>query len=93
MPTTQRRRVLITGGAGFIGSRLVRTLAAAGLEVCVFDNLSSGLPMPVGEAMTAVVGDIRDEAVLDATVKTFRPTHIVHLAAVHHIPTCETERA
>lgn len=92
MPT-EGDRVLVTGGAGFIGSRLVRLLAASGTPVCAFDSLASGLPIPEATGTTSVIGDIRDERALDAALAAFRPTVVVHLAAVHHIPTCEVERA
>jgi UDP-glucose 4-epimerase len=84
-------KVVVTGGAGFVGSRVVAQLASQGIEVAVFDNLASGLPLP--SAARAVVGDIRDADVLTGFFRSFRPNAVIHLAAVHHIPTCETQRA
>jgi UDP-glucose 4-epimerase len=75
-----------------IGRRLVGLLAGRGIEVAVLDDLRSGLSMPE-KAAFAVVGDIRDEARLDRLFGAFRPDAVVHLAAMHHIPTCETQRA
>lgn len=89
---TGLQRVLVTGGAGMIGRRVVARLAAAGVEVAVVDNLSSGLPMPTGIAR-AVAADIRDADRVTQLCRAFRPQGLVHLAAVHHIPTCETQRA
>lgn len=75
-----------------IGRRVVAQWHAAGGEVAVLDNLSSNLAMPTQATMT-VEGDICDESILKALMREFRPQAILHLAAVHHIPTCEKRRA
>jgi len=71
-----RSRVLVTGGAGFIGRRLVRALTAAGHEVAVVD-----LRPYAGDAVEMVTGDIRDDAVLARAVRPGTDT-IIHLAAI-----------
>jgi UDP-glucose 4-epimerase len=89
-------RFLITGGAGFIGHRTASALLAADAdaEVGVLDNLTVGMPMPAkGQRLTPYHGDIRDRARVEQVMAEFRPDTIVHLAAVHHIPTCEKRRA
>ena len=93
---TAATRFLVTGGAGFIGYRTVNALlgADAGTEVAVFDNLSVGMPMPAPRArLTLCEGDIRDPDRIRQLLRDFRPDTIIHLAAVHHIPTCEQQRA
>jgi len=85
-------RLLVTGGAGMIGRRVVAQWTQAGGDVAVLDNLSSGLPMPPS-ANLAIVGDLRDETTLNEVLRDYRPHAILHLAAIHHIPTCENRRS
>lgn len=84
--------VLITGGAGFIGSRAVQILRARGVNVIVADNGYVGIPLPpASEGIIPVEVDIRDQQAIAAVLAEHRPDAILHLAAVHHIPTCERE--
>src|SRR5204863_4583314 len=73
-------RALVTGGAGFIGSALVRALAAAGVDARVLDDLSSGSPANLeGTGAELVTGDVRD---LDLVVGAAGGCDVVfHLAA------------
>src|SRR5437867_5396543 len=61
-------RVLVTGGAGFIGSNLAERLLSRGAEVRVFDNLSTGFRENVSADARLFEGDIRDEAAVRAAV-------------------------
>ena len=74
-------RVLITGGAGYVGSHRAKALAAAGHKCIVFDNLLFGHRGFVrwGEL---IEGDIRDGAALDAAFSTNRIDAVVHFAAL-----------
>ena len=74
-------RVLVTGGAGFIGSHVVDALLAAGHEPHVIDNLSSGRRenLPQGVPLSEV--DIRDTPALSAAFDEARPEAICHHAA------------
>src|SRR5205085_2358240 len=72
-------RVLVTGGAGFIGSHVVETLLARGDEVHVVDDLSNGKREQVPAAATLHVHDIRKP--LDPIVRESGAEAIVHLAA------------
>jgi nucleoside-diphosphate-sugar epimerase len=86
MTTTQTkgRLVLVTGGAGFIGSHLVDALVAAGLRVRVVDNFVNGRREHVNRAAELVEGDIRDaSSIADAFdgVDT-----VFHVAALPRIP-------
>jgi len=73
-------KVLVTGGAGFIGSHVVDRLLAGGQRVAIVDNLSSGRRTNVDPAVTLHVGDIRSPN-LGAIVAAERPDAIVHTAA------------
>lgn len=74
-------RSIVTGGAGFIGSHLVDALLAAGDEVTVIDDLSSGsvFKVPAGAKLCEL--DIVDRAALERVFEETRPSAVYHLAA------------
>jgi len=78
-------RVLVTGGAGFIGSHVVDRLVADGHAVDVVDNLSTGRRERVNAAARLFVCDLRS-ARLDGAFAAARPEAIVHLAAQAAVP-------
>ena len=74
------KRVLVTGGAGYIGSHVVLALAEAGYHVLTFDNLSTGNRWAVLEG-EFVLGDLSDREAFRETVRTFKPDAVMHFAA------------
>ena len=78
-------RVLVTGGAGFIGSHVVDRLVAAGHGVDVVDDLSTGLAANVNPRATLHTCDIRTPE-LPRIVEVTRPQAVVHLAAQAAVP-------
>lgn len=84
-------RLLLTGGAGFIGSALARMAIGAGHVVLVFDKLtyagtlSSLRDVREDARFRFVQGDICDRAAVDAAIAAFAPDAIVHLAAESHV--------
>jgi dTDP-L-rhamnose 4-epimerase len=80
-------QVLITGGAGFIGTHLASRLAESGVAVTVFDSLhpqvhnGRGWPQELHSSVTKYVGDVCHRPDLDALFSVFEPDVVVHLAA------------
>ncbi len=76
------QHVIVTGGAGFIGSHLTDALLAAGNEVTVIDDLSSGsAEQGAGTGATLRELDIVDRAALERVFEEVRPSAVYHLAA------------
>lgn len=78
-------RVLLTGGAGYVGSACFRALRAKGLEAFVFDDLSEGHVAAV-DAGRLVVGDLRDTEAVARALTDLEVTHVVHFAAKTSVP-------
>ena len=72
--------ILVTGGAGYIGSHTVRALRSAGREVVVLDSLELGDPNAVLDA-PLVQGDIADRALVGSVLREYAVTDVVHFAA------------
>src|ERR1051325_3370374 len=75
-------RVLVTGGAGYIGSVVAEVLMARGHAVSIYDDLSEGYRDAVPEGARFLEGDLLDRARLDAALRDARPDAVVHMAAV-----------
>ena len=73
-------RILVTGGAGFIGSHVVDRLAERGDEVAVVDDLSSGSEVNLGPGPAFIGRDLADPTVVEHISAT-RPEAVVHCAA------------
>ena len=83
--------ILVTGGAGYIGSHMVLELVDAGERVVVLDNLSTGFRWAVPEAATLVVGDIGDEALVAELIAAHSVTAIIHFAGSIVVPESVTD--
>jgi UDP-glucose 4-epimerase len=78
------KNILVTGGAGFVGSHACKALAAAGYNPVTLDNLERGHEWavkwgPLGR------GDIRDATVLQRVFETWRPEAVLHFAAYAYV--------
>jgi UDP-glucose-4-epimerase GalE len=77
----ERGAILVTGGAGYIGSHAAKALAQAGRRVVVYDNLSAGHRGAV-RWCELVVGELHDGARLRAVIRDHRVTAVMHFAAL-----------
>lgn len=82
-------RILLTGGAGYIGSHTAVALAATGHEVVCFDNLSNSraevmdqLETITGQSIPLIVGDIRDRTSLEQAMQSHAIEAVIHFAGL-----------
>ena len=75
-------KVLITGGAGYIGGTVTRLLLAQGHGVTVYDNLCHSKRLAVAEAAEFVEGDVADRALVEKTLRAGRFDGVMHFAAL-----------
>ena len=78
--------ILVTGGAGYIGSHMVHALVDAGERVVVLDNLSTGFASAVAKGATLVAGESGDQPLLAALIKKHEVDAIIHFAASLVVP-------
>lgn len=78
--------ILVTGGAGYIGSHAVIDLLSAGEEVVVLDNLSTGFDWAVQGAATLHIGDIADEELVDRILHDHAVEAVIHFAGSVVVP-------
>lgn len=86
------KTILVTGGAGYIGSHTCVELITAGYDVVVFDNFSNSSPVAiskissiVGKSVQFVSGDILDQALLESTIRTYNCDTVIHFAGLKSV--------
>jgi UDP-glucose 4-epimerase len=83
------KKILVTGGAGFIGSAVIAHLQKAKHELFVIDNLSFGNRSFIDiDDQHFFNADILDEKRIDEIIGSIKPDYVIHLAAIHFIPYC-----
>lgn len=84
----KRMRLLITGGAGCLGSNLIERYFPQGHEICVIDNFATGKRevVPQQDGLVVVEGSIVDKDLVNETFEMFQPTHVIHSAAAYKDP-------
>ncbi len=78
--------VLVTGGAGYIGSHMVLELLDAGESVIVLDNLSTGFRWAVDPRATLIVGDMGDQPLVETVMRLHGVDAVIHFAAKIVVP-------
>jgi len=78
--------VLVTGGAGYIGSHMVLALAEAGENVVVIDNLSTGFSAFLPEGVPLFIGDAGDENLVEGVIAQHNVESIIHFAGSVVVP-------
>ena len=77
-------RILVTGGAGYVGSHTCKLLAREGHEIAIFDNLSRGHRELVKWG-PLIEGDLRNGALVRESLLNFRPAVVIHFAALAYV--------
>jgi UDP-glucose 4-epimerase len=75
-------QVLVTGGAGYIGSVIVEQLTGAGHEPVVYDSLAKGQKSALDAGVPLISGDVRDTDRLAATLRDYHVEAVIHMAAL-----------
>jgi len=78
--------VLVTGGAGYIGSHMVLALAEAGENVVVIDNLSTGFSSALPDSVPLFIGDAGDENLVENVIAQHGIESIIHFAGSVVVP-------
>ena len=78
--------ILVTGGAGYIGSHMVLALVEAGESVVVIDNLSTGFSSFVPEGVPLFIGDAGDENLVEGVIRQHEVESIIHFAGSVVVP-------
>lgn len=83
-----KMRILITGGAGCLGSNLIERYFPQGHPICIIDNFATGRRevVPQQKDLTVIEGTIADADLVNKTFADFQPTHVIHSAASYKDP-------
>ena len=86
-------RILITGGAGCLGSNIVERYLPLGHEICVIDNFATSKRELLSDTpnVSLLEGSVADSAVVNKAFAEFEPTHVIHSAAAYKDPNDWTE--
>jgi UDP-glucose 4-epimerase len=80
-----KKKILVTGGAGYIGSHTVKQLGEAGYDIVIYDNLSTGFSKNITHG-SLIVGDLKDKDLLYRTFSQHQFEAVLHFAASISVP-------
>ncbi len=80
------QHILVTGGAGYLGSHCVSALIQQGAQVTVYDNLSTGFREAIRPEAKLIFGDVRDSALIGRVLKDQKIQAVIHFAAKLIVP-------
>lgn len=83
--------ILVTGGAGYIGSHTVLALRGAGYDVVVVDNLSTGRPALVPEDVPLIIGEVADQDLISRVLRQYSCLGVLHFAGSISVPESITD--
>ena len=86
----QEKKFFITGGTGSLGKALIKRLKSLGADIIVYsrDEGKQALSF-AGQAITRIIGDVRDYDKLDTSLRIHKPDYIIHTAALKRIDDME----
>jgi len=85
--------ILITGGAGYIGSHITEQLISKSNKIIIFDNLETGHERLINKKSIFVKGDIKDKKILSNILKKYEIDTIIHLAAYLNVSEAEKKKS
>ena len=85
--------ILITGGAGYIGSHITEQLISKSNKIIIFDNLETGHERLINKKAIFVKGDIKDKKILSNIIKKYEIDTIIHLAAYLNVSEAEKKKS
>ena len=85
----KKSNILITGGAGYIGSHIAEKLEKTKSKVIIYDNLITGYKRLINKRALFIKGDIKNKKLLSSTIKKYNINTIIHLAAYLNVSEAE----